>query len=68
MVQQERLFLNNRLMLGGDMPFWIQVCPDSLNIISEQRIPGIYSGTKIKQENLKGGDCETLKLLGVDIL
>lgn len=62
------IFKNNRLMVGGDMPFWIQVCPDSLNIISEQRIPGIYSGTKIKQENLKGDDCETLKLLGVDIL
>lgn len=62
------IFENNKLMVGGDMPFWIQVCPDSLNIISEQRIPGIYSGTKIKQENLKEDDCETLKLLGVDIL
>lgn len=62
------LYDEGKLMIGGDMPFWIQICAENFDEISKQRIPGIYSGTRIRKENLDRTDFDSLSLLGADIV
>lgn len=62
------VFDEDKLMIGGDMPFWLQICAETFDVISKQRIPGIYSGARIKKENLDRTDFESLGLLGADIV
>ena len=57
-----------KIYLGGDMPFWIEINPVTLNIINQFRIPGIYNSMQIDANKSEGLDYDCLTLLGTRVL
>ena len=62
------LFIEGKIYLGGDMPFWIEINPVTLNIIKQFRIPGIYNSMQIDANKSEGLDYDCLTLLGTRVL
>jgi WD40 repeat protein len=61
------LYDADSLYVGGDMPVLVKVDPESLEVISKTRIPGIYYGMTIDANKSVGVDIDSLALLGADI-
>ena len=62
------MFIEGKIYLGGDMPFWIEINPVTLNIINQFRIPGIYNSMQIDANKSEGLDYDCLTLLGTRVL
>lgn len=62
------IFSKGKLLIGGDLPFLVEIDPDSLELCSQSRIPGPYSGMRLRSDRIAGTDLESVELLGADLL
>lgn len=59
---------NGKIYIGGDLPFWLEIDPVSLEVINQYRIPGIYNNLRICANKCEGIDFDCLTLLGANII
>ncbi len=61
------IFSQGVLLLGGDLPFLVEMNPDSLEPGNKYRIPGPYSGMRLRPDRITGTDLESIELLGAEV-